>query len=273
MSVTPDSSSERAELPPPASLAGCLLLGDRGYPSVEYFSELEDAHGYFIVRLTTCWRPQVHGYQLHGQYHQLPKPVSLKAFLSQQSGEHHDLVVSFARNKHKRKFRLVAFKKASTRKKKKGKKQDPWIRLCTNLKSEDFSAELVGKLYRFRWQVELVFKEWKSHANLHKFDTENPHIAEGLIWTSLCAALLKRFLAHAAQTVVKAPISTQRVAKCSHLYMQTLMKKLIEQKFSAARRVLREAIAFLDQNARRSNSKRESIKGRLSAGFSVAVAA
>ena len=51
-------------------------------------------------------------------------------------------------------------------------------------------------LYRFRWQIERCFKEWKSYANLHQFDTANPHIAEGLIWAGLCAAVLTRFLAH-----------------------------------------------------------------------------
>jgi hypothetical protein len=48
----------------------------------------------------------------------------------------------------------------------------------------------VGRLYRFRWQIELCFKEWKSYANLHQFDTANAHIAEGLIWASRCAAVL-----------------------------------------------------------------------------------
>src|SRR3989442_11780194 len=28
-------------------------------------------------------------------------------------------------------------------------------------------------LYKWRWQVELLLKEWKSYANLHAFDTEN----------------------------------------------------------------------------------------------------
>ena len=74
-------------------------------------------------------------------------------------------------------------------------------RLCTNLPRTPFSLDLVARLYRFRWQIELCFKEWKSYANLHKFDTANEHIAEGLIWASLCAAVLKRFLAHAAQLV------------------------------------------------------------------------
>ena len=44
---------------------------------------------------------------------------------------------------------------------------------------DPFSIEIVARLYRFRWQIELCFKEWKSYANLHQFDTANPHIAEG----------------------------------------------------------------------------------------------
>ncbi len=71
--------------------------------------------------------------------------------------------------------------------------------LVTNLPRTEFSLEQVCDAYRLRWQVELLFKEWKSYANLHAFDTKNAAIAEGLIWASICAALLKRFLAHAAQ--------------------------------------------------------------------------
>jgi hypothetical protein len=41
--------------------------------------------------------------------------------------------------------------------------------------------------------MELLFKEWKSYANLHAFDTENPAIVEGLIWIAIAAAALKRF--------------------------------------------------------------------------------
>ena len=53
-------------------------------------------------------------------------------------------------------------------------------RRCTNLPRTPFSLDLVGRLYRFRWQIERCFKEWKSYANLHQFDTANVPIAEGL---------------------------------------------------------------------------------------------
>ena len=54
---------------------------------------------------------------------------------------------------------------------------------------------------RLRWQIELCFKEWKSSANLHQFDTANaqhcrgPHVGEpvrrGRSWTSVDVASRK----------------------------------------------------------------------------------
>jgi len=38
-----------------------------------------------------------------------------------------------------------------------------------------------------RWGIELLFKEWKSYANLHAFDTANAGIVEGLIWAAIGA--------------------------------------------------------------------------------------
>ena len=54
------------------------------------------------------------------------------------------------------------------------------VYLHTNLARETFPPFDVGQLYRLRWQVELLFKEWKSHANLHGFDTSMPAIAPGI---------------------------------------------------------------------------------------------
>ena len=63
--------------------------------------------------------------------------------------------------------------------------------------------------------MELLFKEWKSYANLHAFDTEKPAIVEGLIWAAIAAAALKRFLAHMTQLLVQVPMSTRKVALCA----------------------------------------------------------
>ena len=144
-------------------------------------------------------------------------------------------------------------------------------RLCTNLPRTPFSLDLVGRLYRFRWQIELCFKEWKSYANLHQFDTANAHIAEGLIWASLCAAVLKRFLAHAAQRVGGTAMSTRRVAMCAHHVLDALVAALLLG--VGLRATLRRSLAYLLANARRANPDRDRRTGRLRAGLGLAEAA
>src|SRR4029450_1988547 len=48
--------------------------------------------------------------------------------------------------------------------------------LLTNFPPPRYTLEMICRAYKWRWQVELLFKEWKSSANLHAFDTENPAI-------------------------------------------------------------------------------------------------
>jgi len=112
----------------------------------------------------------------------------------------------------------------------------------------------------------LCFKEWKSYANLHSFDTANPHIAAGLIWAGLCAALLKRLLAHAAQRVGNgAPISTRRVAMCAHLLLTDLVAALVKGR--GLRKAWQHAREYLLANAGRSNVPRDQQIGRLRSGL------
>ena len=77
-------------------------------------------------------------------------------------------------------------------------KEKAHVFLFTTLSPEQFVPLRVGTLYRLRWQVELFFKECKSYTNLQRFQTANPRIAEGLIWASMAAVLVRRFLLHSA---------------------------------------------------------------------------
>ena len=146
-------------------------------------------------------------------------------------------------------------------------KKDGWVRLCTNLPAREFTPGLLGQLYRFRWQIELVFKDWKSYANLHKFDTGNADIAEGLIWASLCAAVVKRFVAHAAQRIVEEPVSTRRVAMCARHFLPNLMRALSFPHRAYFRRIWNHALQFIHINGLRADPKRDRLSGRLQAGL------
>ena len=143
------------------------------------------------MRLTRSYDPWIRTAWVEGQRTPVPTRIRLSRFLAQHAGQRLDLDVDFHVGPRVVGFRVVVLPG----------REAAMTRLCTNLPRTPFSLDLVGRLYRFRWQIELCFKEWKSYANLHQFDTANAHIAEGLIWASLCAAVLKRFLAHAAQRV------------------------------------------------------------------------
>lgn len=257
--IAPDKEAERQFLPEPSALKDRLLLADRGYPSVDYFETVDEEDGSFIVRLSRSHDPWVRVAWVDGKQVTLPKPIRLSRFVAQNLNRRMDLDVEYERDNGKRivGFRVVVLPG----------NEKTMTRLCTNLPRTPFSLGLVARLYRFRWQIELVFKEWKSYANLHKFDTANKHIAEGLIWASLCAAVLKRFLAHAAQLVGGKPISTRRVAMCiRHVLDEIFAALLTLDGFAEA---LRRGIEFLLANARRANPKRDRKTGRLRTGLFV----
>lgn len=58
--LTPDSFSERAELPGASELKNQLLLGDRGYYSGHLLNELNNSGGYYILRAMKLSSIQVH---------------------------------------------------------------------------------------------------------------------------------------------------------------------------------------------------------------------
>ncbi|MDA1095191.1 MAG: IS4 family transposase [Acidobacteria bacterium] len=254
--IAPDAHAERPFLPDPATLTDRLLLADRGYPSVDYFEAVTAYGGAFIVRLTRSYDPAVRAAWVDGRRVSVAARTRLSQMVARHAGHRVDLDVDFARGSRRVGFRVVVLPG----------REATMTRLCTNLPRTPFSADLIARLYRFRWQIELCFKEWKSYANLHEFATANPHIAEGLMWASLCAAVLKRFLAHAAQRVGGGiAMSTRRVAMCAHHILEALVTAVLAGVGLLA--ALRRGLGYLLRNARRSNVDRDQRTGRLRAGL------
>jgi hypothetical protein len=107
----------------------------------------------------------------------------LGATWSKLHGKDADLEVQWIRGGRTLRMRLVLLWNP-------GKKRH--ILLLTSLGRDEVTPSEVASLYRLRWEVELVFKEWRSYANLHAFPTGKAAIAEGLIRASLCAATPRR---------------------------------------------------------------------------------
>ena len=63
-------------------------------------------------------------------------------------------------------------------------KMASWTVLCCNIPHEMLSLEEGFVLMRARWQIELIFKLWKSHGHIDEWRTENP-------WRILCEVYAK----------------------------------------------------------------------------------
>ncbi len=261
--LTPDSASERASLPAAQGLTGDLLLADRGYFGAPYLQAVDTAGGGFIVRGKSDMNPLIlkairsDGREVKRFRNRRLKEV--KHLLSKY--ECLDLTVRFTGNTLDQKqfeCRLVVHPNL------RGNETPRY--LVTNLDPEDFSPEQISDGYRLRWQIELLFKEWKSHGNLRAFDTGKHTIAEGLIWASLCAATVTRYCAHMTQRIRRVAMSTRTVAKCIRHVLRDVLYDLMHRPRQLHHSVER-TIDYLAANGRRAHPKRDRKTGRLKQGI------
>lgn len=260
IALAPDKESERHFAPTADSIRRCLLLEDRGYQDRRFFAAVQKAEGFYIVRGTKSIKPTIRrAYDERGQRlrHLEGKRLSWQIL----PRETVDLDIEWEGSEGSTYYgRLVAIYRLGRRNRK------TYVYLHTNLARQTFSPFDVGQLYRLRWQVELLFKEWKSHANLHGFDTSMPAIAQGLIWGSLAAATLKRVITHTAEQICGIELSTQRAARAGKHFFDGILKCILRGGRSL-RTTLQSAFDYLKENARRAHPDRDREKGRLATGL------
>lgn len=257
ISIAPDVQGEREFLPAPDALVGKLLLADRGYMDIDYCRRIQQAGGQFIVRFKTDVKPTVTRCWIKGRPRESWGGRTLKDCLADLRSKSADFDVRWERGGKVVVMRMVAIWNPETK---------DHMLLATNLPRAECDAGSVRTLYRLRWQVELLFKEWKSYANLHAFNTEKQPIAEGLMWAAFAAALLKRFLAHSVEVVFgNVRMSTRRTAMALAFHLPRLIESLLRGHGTVNR--LRQLLEFLHDNGRRAHPKRDETRGRLRLGL------
>jgi len=258
--LTPDTASEQPFLPEPASLRGSLLLADRGYLDLHYMRRVQDAGGFFLIRAKAGMNPQVveafreDGTRLRSLRNKPLKTIHAKLPKRQRV----ELVVTWQVEAYTLRLRLLISWNRRTRE---------FCSLVTNLPAQRYHLDMLSRAYKWRWQVELLFKEWKSYANLHAFDTENAAIVEGLIWAAIAAAALKRFLAYMTQLLAEVPMSTRKVAMCAVHVLGGIVQALKTGDVAGLYDALEAAITYLACHAQRAHPKRDRQTGRLQLGL------
>jgi hypothetical protein len=258
--LTPDTASEQTFLPEPASLRDSLLFADRGYIDLGYLRRVSQQGGFFIIRAKAGMNPQVvEAFREDGTRLRSLRNKSLKAIHAKlPKRQRVELIVEWQLETHTLRLRLLLSWNRRTKE---------FCSLLTNLPAERYRLDMIFRAYKWRWQVELLFKEWKSYANLHAFDTAKPAIVEGLIWAAIAAAALKRFLAYMTQLLAEVPMSTRKVAMCAVHVLSGIVQALKTGDVAGLYAALEEAITYLACHAQRAHPKRDRQTGRLQLGL------
>jgi Transposase DDE domain len=258
--LTPDTASEQAFLPAPASLRASLLLADRGYLDLHYMRRVQDEGGFFLIRAKAGMNPHViEAFREDGKRLRSLRNKPLKAIhVKLPKRQRVELRVQWQIDGHPLCLRLILSWDPRTK---------SFCYFLTNLPPKRYPLEVICRAYKWRWQVELLFKEWKSYANLHAFDTANPALVEGLIWAAITAAALKRFLAHMTQLLLEVPMSTRKVAMCAMHVLGDLVEALKRGDVVGLYTALEAALTYLACHAQRAHPARDRQRGRSQLGL------
>lgn len=178
-----------------------LVIRDLGYFSVESLADISEKKAFFLSRLlkqVTVYlssEPNARGVDL---------PNYLDKKFANQSMIDLDIYLGAKRLP----CRLIVYRapeevinerirKANANAKKKGRQLSDsykqWLKFTffvTNVSREVWSPEVIGTIYRLRWQIELTFKSWKSLCHIHILKGERPERIECLVYGRLIAIVL-----------------------------------------------------------------------------------
>jgi Transposase DDE domain len=188
--------------------SGDIVLADRYYARPRDLRPVIEAGAHFIVR--TGWN-SLRLLQASGE------PFDLFAALAAQAEQQGEVQIRIHEGTTEAPepliLRLVIRRKspeqaAAEQKrllkdaKKRGKQPDPrsleaakYILLLTSLPAAVFPPTDILALYRFRWQIELAFKRFKSLAGLDELPAKNPELARAWIYARLIVAIIAEQIA------------------------------------------------------------------------------
>jgi hypothetical protein len=181
--------------------AGALHLADLGYFSLDRFQEDQARRVYWISR----WKTKTLIFLQDGT------KIDLLAWLRAQSANELDVAVTLGA-RHRIPCRLliqrVPQEVADQRRRRMREVERVtgqrvtaerlalagWTILVTNVPAEMLSFKEALILMRIRWQVELLFKLWKSHAKIDEWRTKNPYRILCEIFAKLIGLVLSQWV-------------------------------------------------------------------------------
>jgi len=246
LQIAPDKESERLYQPFANELNDTLVLEDAGYFDIHYCHQIAQAGGHHIIRTSNAINPDIlDSFDEQGRQ---VKGLSGKRLTSLKMQKHQIMDLTVTWEKRPGTYRLIAFW---------DKRKSRLGYMITNLKRCEFSVTQVIELYSLRWQIELLFKEWKSYNHLKTIGTAQPHLIKTLIWASVLCALLKRFVTYSVMGICQVYLSTQKAARSAQDWLPKLLTDIFTGHIATVEVTLTDTAKYLEKHARRANMKRD----------------
>jgi len=174
-------------------MKGRLLLFDLGFYRAPLFRQIDAEGGYFLSRMKKQGNPRIVRAHKRGQRHFVGLALREAQDLVDDDVLDVDAEMTYLLRHssrpfvttHRVQFRCVALYNSEL---------EQWHRYVTNVPPRMMKAEHFGAVYAARWEVELLFRELKSHNRLDHMPSANKHVSEALIYAAVLALLVSRKL-------------------------------------------------------------------------------
>lgn len=179
--------------------AGDLIIRDQGYFCLGVLNEIAAQGAYFLTRLPSHVKVYLAGSdrmldlsEYVQKNHDNSSSIEIECHIGEQRVPVRLILLRIPKEKVEERLR-----KANRRAKDTGRIMSKAKRallgfnvFVTNAPGDLLPLCAVGPLYSLRWEIELIFKRWKSQLQINVLRGINPHRIECLVWARLCAILI-----------------------------------------------------------------------------------
>jgi IS4 transposase len=239
-----------------------LLMFDLGYFKYQLFDCITRNGGFFLTRLKKGANPlilavnRLHrgraldlvGKHLRDVVRLLDREV-LDVTVEVQFSRR---VYNGRRSSARQQLRIVGIKNAET---------GEYHLYVTNLPADRLTAEDVGIVYSLRWQIELLFKELKTHFRLEDMPSSKAVIVEALLYSALLTLVVSRRILAVVREHLRADddrLPTQRWAAVLVSIAQDLLR-IVTRRLAEVRGLLRDVTRLLLHEAPDPNRTRNGL--------------
>lgn len=247
-----------------------LIIKDLGYFNPQAFIDLSEKGAYFLSR----WKSNIEIY-VKNENDELV-PLDIAKFLKKVN-QITEVEIYIKKSEQLSKARLVIEKvpkevrEARLRKlqqtnKRKGRQTKDLTKLfqayniyVSNVPEDFLSMNNFRKLYGIRWQIELVFKNWKSNFNLDKISGIKPERIKCMLYSRLLLIFITSKIIFQLRNIwwmeSRREISEIKASKHLNIIFMEVLKLTIKKQSKKITGLLVEAIKFIDKNCQKIKQK------------------